>query len=109
MSYRSPYVREIKCIKAELVRLAKRTKELRQQKLAAEARLREHMLKEGLVETDGITLKSITPKNRPKRKSKKQAERDARETLREHGVDDTEKVWTKLKKINIIEEQKEEM
>lgn len=107
MANTAPYVHEIKRLKAELSRLAKRAKELREQKRRAEERLRAYMTSNDLENVDGITLKSVTPKTRAKRKPKKQVERDAVETLRETGVENAEELWGTLKKIHIQQTKSE--
>lgn len=86
-------VREINSIKEELKRINQRAKLLRTQKKEAESRLYRYMLRNDLEKYEGITLKSIEPKQPRPRKPVKAKKKDALALFYEVGIPDPDSFW----------------
>lgn len=86
MSNPDGYVREINSIKQELKRLTQRSKMLRKQQAAAKLNLFHYMDRHGLTKYNGITIKSITPREKVRRKPQKQKQQDAIALFEEIGI-----------------------
>lgn len=92
------YVREIKSIKDELKRMQAKSKSLKEQKKKAETRLYHYMKNQNLEKFEGVSIKSITPKDRTFNKKASEKKHDAIKLLSEIGVPDPEGLWEELKK-----------
>jgi len=102
------YVREIKSLRKEIKRLNGSLKLLRDQKNLAEGRLYNHMKKNGIEKTDGITIKSIIPREEKlPRKKKSEKKRDAIELFQEIGVSDPEALWVEFQSTQRYQNQDE--
>ena len=88
------YVAEIKSIEKEEKRLRTRQRKLRLQKKRAQAYLYTYLESQGIEKYDGITKKSIQPREKKTRKKIKDKKKDAMELFRMTGIPDPEKFWT---------------
>jgi len=97
MSTPDGYVYEINSLKAEIKRLNERTKKLREQKRTAEKHLYKHMHTHKVEKYENITIKSIRPKEKQKRKPEKAKRTDAISLFRDVGIPDPENFWVEFK------------
>ena len=95
------YVHERQDLIDEIKRLNGKIKTLREQKKKVDLLLYEYMVSNNLDEVGNVKIKTVTPKVKIQRKKKKDADRDARETLRQAGVDDPDSMWKTLRTIHI--------
>lgn len=98
------YVKEIQSIKEELKRINSHAKKLREQKKAAEKRLYQYMKNNDLPKYEGITIKSITPKEAKPRKPAKAKKSDAINLFYQIGVPDPESFWDEFQQTQRYEE-----
>lgn len=96
MSSPNAYVREIKSIRKERKRILAKSKSLLQQQKEAERHLYNYMIRNGCDTCDGITIKSITPKEKVVRKKKAKKKEDAIDLFRKSGIIDPEDFWNQL-------------
>ncbi len=93
MSRADAYVREIQSLKAEIKRLNAHVKRLRDQKKEKEGHLYKYMVKNNLEKHNGITIKSIRPKEKIQRKTPTQKKEDAIKLFRNIGIPRPENFW----------------
>jgi hypothetical protein len=92
------YVREINSINAELKSLTAKAKVLRKQKFDKQALLYKYMKSKNMEVCDGTKIKSITPKDKIKRKPDSEKKKDAIELFRVEGINDPDSFYEKFKR-----------
>lgn len=95
-------VRRLKEIDAALKRVNSQAKELRLKKAKATEQLYKAMVKKGVEQYEGYTLKKVQPKVRAKKKPVKQKKADAIELFRTVGIDDPETLYEEFEKTQKI-------
>jgi hypothetical protein len=108
MALADGYVSEINSITAEIKRLNVHIKKLREQKKEAEFHLYEYMVRNEIDRYKNITIKSVTPKPKIKRKTLKEKKRDAVRLFHEIGVPDPENFWDQFQSTQKAIPQKNE-
>jgi hypothetical protein len=109
MSNPEAYVREITSLKSEIKRLNGSMKTLREQCREKQDLLYKYMTKNGIEKYQGITAKSIRPRNKIPRKPEKEKRKDAISLFEEAGITDPETFYQEFKATQKYEmEQSEE-
>jgi len=101
------YVREIKSVDDELKRVNKKAKDLRTQKRKAQDRLYAYMEKNKLETYEGITKKSIKPKEKAPRKSKTQKKEEAVILFSQAGVKNAERLYDQFLEMQKVKKESE--
>ena len=109
MSRAESYAREINSLNTEIKRLNGKLKSLREQKKKAESNLYYRMQRDGSQKIEGITIKSVTPKERKKRKPISQKKADAINLFKEIGVTDPEDFWDEFQATQTYAEGEESL
>ena len=109
MSRAESYAREINSLNTEIKRLNGKLKSLREQKKKAESNLYYRMQRDGSQKIEGITIKSVTPKERKKRKPISQKKADAIDLFKEIGVTDPEDFWEEFQATQTYAEGEESL
>ena len=90
--------RQIKAIKAEEARLRSHIREIAEQRKRFETNLYRYMNENHIETFEGITIRSIAPKEKVKRIPIKKKKQDAVKLLRDVGIPDPQTFWTELQK-----------
>ena len=107
MSRAESYAKEINSLNTEIKRLNGKIKSLREQKKKAESNLYHRMQRDSSQKVEGITIKSVTPKERKKRKPISQKKADAIDLFKEIGVPNPEDFWEEFQATQIYAEGEE--
>lgn len=103
MSKGNSYVNEINSLEAEIKRLNKRLKELRETKRNSENNLYMLMKSENIdqitYEGRTISIEKITPKNKKKILPKKQRDELTKNYLRDQGIPDPEEIFQEIQRL----------
>lgn len=102
------YIHERKDLIEEIKRLNAKVKILREQRKKIDLLLYQYMVENNLDELNDVKIKTVTPKKKVQRKKKKDADNDAKETLRQAGVEDPDAMWKTLRTIHIARLPEEE-
>lgn len=91
-------LREVQNIRKEIKRLGDHVKELREHKKSPESVLYEYMQNNEIGKLAGITIGSVKPKPKVKRKTMKEKKEEALALFETEGIEDPERVWENLKR-----------
>ena len=97
MSNANAYVKEINSLNCEIKRLNAHLKKLRIQKREKQDLLYKYMEKNNLEKYNGITLKSVKPKQKTRRKPESAKKKDALKLFQEVGINNPENFYSQKK------------